>query len=159
MSYLEKTPKDYTDGRTKQSFKDSTDINKLIYRHAKAGTLSHLEKFGGQYGDFSDFDFFTAQTTIARAKSVFEALPAEIRKEFSNDPSQFFEFVGTKSDDELREALPAIAQKGKQLPDFRPTTPPGTMQGAASEPKASVPSSTEPAPSAGDTGSPEPSQG
>ena len=49
-------PQEYTDGRTKQSFKDETDVNLIIQKHTRMGTLSHLEKWGGQYGDLSNFD-------------------------------------------------------------------------------------------------------
>ena len=31
-------PKDYYDGRTKQSFKDATDINKILNKHQTAGS-------------------------------------------------------------------------------------------------------------------------
>lgn len=131
--------KDYSDGRTKQSFKDATDINKLIYRHAKAGTLSHLEKFGGQYGDFSDFDFFEAQTRLARARSIFEQLPAETRKEFGNDPSTFFEFVSTRTAEELRTDLPELAEKGRQMPDVMKRRQTGSAAAQAPEEPAATP--------------------
>ena len=62
-----KQPTDYSDGRTKQSFKDETDVNQIIAKHTRMGTLSHLEQWGGQYGDWSDFDFQEAQNQIARA--------------------------------------------------------------------------------------------
>ena len=68
-------PTEYTDGRTKQSFKDETDVNQIIAKHTRMGTLSHLEQWGGQYGDWSEFDFQKAQNQIARANSMFEQLP------------------------------------------------------------------------------------
>ena len=81
---LTQIPKDYSDGRTKQSFKDATDINKLLKKAQRTGTLSHLEKFQGQYGDFSDFDFLEAQNNLARGKQIFEQLPSEVRREFGH---------------------------------------------------------------------------
>lgn len=111
---------DWPESLTKQSFKDSTDINKIINKHARAGTLSHLEQFGGQYGDFSDFDFFEAQTRLARARSIFEQLPPQVRADFANDPSRFFEFVAGKSPSELRQELPQLLDKGVQWPNLRP---------------------------------------
>jgi hypothetical protein len=145
----------YDDGRTKQSFKDSTDINKLIYKHAKAGTLSHLEKYQGQYGDFSGFDFFEAQTRLAKAKSIFDELPAETRREFGNNPANFFELVAGMSPADVKKALPELAKKGRQLPDIlkKAQQPPPA---AASEPQASVPNTP---PAGSEVSAPAPSDG
>ena len=33
-----KQPTEYTDGRTKQSFKDETDVNNIIAKHARMDT-------------------------------------------------------------------------------------------------------------------------
>jgi len=124
---LTQIPKNYSDGRTKQSFKDQTDVNKIIARHARSGTLSHLEQWGGQYGDLSGFDFQTAQNQIAKANSMFEKLPAEVRREFSNSPEEFFEFVNDPENrDDLAQKLPELAKPGTQMPNVRPTgaTPP-----------------------------------
>lgn len=146
MSFIPIEEKDYSDGRTKQQYKDSTDINKLIYKHAKAGTLSHLEQFGGQYGDFTGFDFLEANIALAKGKSIFEQLPAELRKEFGHDPAQFFAFVGGKSEKELREALPDLAKPGLQLPDILKKRAQAPAE-PASPPEAGVPST----PTAGTT--------
>lgn len=150
--------KDYSDGRTKQSFKDSTDINKMIYRHAKAGTLSHLEKYKGVYGDFSDFDFTEAQNRLARAKSIFEELPAETRREFGNDPGNFFQLVAGMSPAELVETLPELAKKGTQMPDVLKKRA-AAAPAAASEPKASVPSTPTGESGTPAEGAPAPSEG
>ena len=118
MGMFPQPERTYEDGRTKQSFTDVCDINKIIARAARAGTLSHLEKHGGQYGDFSDFDFFEAQNMLARAKSTFEELPAEIRREFDHDPAQFFEFVNSPDKQkELPDLLAKLCRPGNQLPD------------------------------------------
>ena len=111
MSMLEtKQPTEYTDGRTKQSFKDETDVNNIIAKHARMGTLSHLEQFGGQYGDFGDFDFQEAQNQIARANSMFEELPSAVRNQFANSPEKFLEYVNDPDNkDDLRDKLPELA--------------------------------------------------
>ena len=135
---LTQIPKDYSDGRTKQSFKDQTDVNKIIARHARSGTLSHLEQWGGQYGDLSGFDFQTAQNQIAKANSMFEQLPAEVRREFSNSPERFFEFVNDpENSDKLAEKLPELAKPGTQLPNVRPTgsNPPVEPEPAPADPE------------------------
>ena len=107
----------YDDGRTKQSFKDSTDINKILKKAQLAGTVSHLVAHGGEYGDFSNFDFFEAQNLLARAKTIFEELPSEVRKDFEHDPSKFFAFVNDPENaDKLSELLPEIAEPGRYFP-------------------------------------------
>ena len=93
MSIISIEPKVYDDGRTKQSFKDETDVNYLVAKHTRMGTISHLEQWGGQYGDLSGFDFQTAQNQLAHANSMFEQLPSRVKNKFSNSPEQFFEYV------------------------------------------------------------------
>ncbi len=90
MSMTKLTTPVYKDGRTKQSFRDETDVNQIINKHARMGTLSHLEQWGGQYEDLSNFDFQTAQNQIAKANSMFEHLPPAVRNKFSNSPERFF---------------------------------------------------------------------
>jgi len=106
---------DYSDGRTKQSFKDETDVNKLIEKHTRMGTLSHLEQWGGQYGDLSGFDFQEAQNQMAKANSMFEALPSSVRNQFRNDPERFFNFVNDPENaDDLAKKLPELAKRGSR---------------------------------------------
>jgi hypothetical protein len=69
-------------GRTKQSFKDSTDINKILKKAQKAGSLAHLQKYDkAVYGEFHGYDLLEAMGKIDRANEIFADLPAEIRSE------------------------------------------------------------------------------
>ncbi len=112
---------DYSDGRTKQSFKDQTDINKLLVRAQKTGTISHLAKFEAVYGDFDSFDFTEAQNTIARANSIFEELPSELRSEFGQSPKKFFEFANDPENvGKLEKLLPGLAEPGRQMISLKP---------------------------------------
>ncbi len=115
----------YTDGRTKQSFRDETDINKILKRAQAAGTMSHLQKYSGVYGDFADFDFLEANIKLTHGREVFDALPSELRKEFNQSPAQFFEYVNDpKNAEELRKRLPQLAEPGRQNIDLSGKTPP-----------------------------------
>lgn len=108
----------FTGGRTKQAFKDQCDVNQILKRAQKAGTLSHLQRYKGVYGDFSDFDFMEAQIALARGKEIFEELPSEVRRDFQNDPGRFFAFVNDPANAErLAELLPAIAEPGRYFPN------------------------------------------
>ncbi len=107
-------------GRTKQSYKDSCDINKLLEKGAKAGGLSHLQKHGARYGDFADIDFEAMQIQLAEGRQVFNELPAEIKREFDQNPGQFFEFVtNPENSDRIAELLPKIAERGKFFPNVQ----------------------------------------
>ncbi len=115
MSMLPTKQPTYTDGRTKQSFKDETDINKILKRAQKTGTISHLNKFEARYGDFSDFDFFDAQLKLSEGRTIFDALPSEIRSEFNQSAAQFFKYVNDPANiDRLEKLLPGLAAPGKQ---------------------------------------------
>jgi hypothetical protein len=46
-------PLKYNDGRTKQAFADSCDINKLLKKAQRTGSISHLMKYPeATYGEF-----------------------------------------------------------------------------------------------------------
>lgn len=126
MSMIKVEPKIYDDGRTKQSFKSSTEISKILHKAQKTGVISHLAKHEGVYGDFADFDFATAQNTIARANSIFAELPSELRNEFSQDPAKFFEYANNDENvGRLTELLPGLAAPGRQMIDLKnPEEPP-----------------------------------
>ncbi len=116
MSMLPQLPKDYSDGRTKQSFKNQCDITKILQKAQKTGTISHLAKHGAHYGDYADFNYFEAANKIAEMTSIFEDLPSEVRKEFANQPGAFFEYANNPENvDRLTELLPQIAEPGKML--------------------------------------------
>lgn len=124
MSIIPIEEKVYDDGRTKQSFKDSCDVNSIIRRAQRAGALSHLDRFGGQYGDFENFDFFEAQLKIKQAQEIFSALPRELKKEFNNDPSQFFAAANAAPDSaEFGALLQTLSAPGRQLPSAQPNRP------------------------------------
>lgn len=132
----------YLDGRTKQCHKDECDINKIMARFEITGTISHLQKYEGVYGDFSDFDFHEQTTKLARGQEVFAALPAEIRREFGQSPAKFFDFVNDPENiKELRKKLPALAKPGQQIP---PVASPTVEHEAALE-AANTPAVTPPA--------------
>lgn len=107
--------KTYDDGRTKQTFRDETDINQIMKRAQVTGTISHLNKYEGRYGDFANFDFLGHQIMLGQAQTIFDDLPPEIRKEFHNKPDEFFEYVNAPENvNILAEKLPRLAEPGRQ---------------------------------------------
>ena len=124
-------PRKYEDGRTKQSFKDSCDINKMLRKAQKTGSIAHLQKYPeAVYGVFEGYDLLEAHGQITRANDIFNDLPSEIRNEFNNDALKFAGFASNPENNErLRELLPAIAEPGSYFPN--PVQRGGTGAGAA----------------------------
>lgn len=79
--------------KTKQSFLKECDINVMMRRYLKTGTLPQGISVG-RYADFSAADdYFSAQLTLKKAQVQFEALPSTVRNRFHNDPAQLLRFV------------------------------------------------------------------
>ncbi len=139
MSMLGTKQPTYEDGRTKQSFKNETDINQILKRAQKSGTISHLNKHEAHYGDFAGFDFFDAQLQLAAGRTIFDDLPVELRREFNQSPGEFFEYVNDPANvDRLGELLPALAAPGQQNISLKPPQaddPPEPDGEAAPEPE------------------------
>jgi len=82
---------------TEQAHKDVCDVNKIIAKYDKQGLITHVSKFEGKFGDLSGVDFKMMQDQVAGARSMFEALPVEIRNEFRNDPANLLSFMDDES--------------------------------------------------------------
>ena len=122
---------DYGKGRTKQSFKDATDINKILHKAQKVGSLSHLQKHGAYYGDFANApqDMFEAREMLQRGQEIFNEAPAEVRAEFNHDPLKFFQFANDPANaGRLEELLPAIAEPGRYFPQVSGSAASGQPQ-------------------------------
>jgi hypothetical protein len=143
----------FDDGRTKQGFKDQTDINRILARAAKGEAISHLAKYEHVYGDFSDIgDLLEAHEKLMRGQAVFDDLPGELRREFGNSPKAFFEYVNDpKNIGDLDRLIPGLAKPGDQMkiqsrsqslnqgiePQAAPEPPPQAPSNAPDAPPAS----------------------
>lgn len=85
-----------SDDKAKQSFKDECDVNTIVRRYEMGG---ELPEFRGEplYADVSGIEFQAMMDVVASAQAAFEALPAEVRRRFGNDPREFVAFVGDPS--------------------------------------------------------------
>ncbi len=119
MSMMSVEPKVYDDGRTKQAFKDACDINKILKKAQKAGSLAHILKYPeAVYGEFSGIDLLSAYGMINRAKLIFDDLPSEVRKEFKGDALAFAGYASDPANvGRLSELIPAIAEPGQFFPN------------------------------------------
>lgn len=111
-------PLDFGPSRTKESFKDSCDINKIVKRAQKEGSLAHALKYPAPvYAEFQDVDLLGAYEQIGRAQAIFDDLPSEVRAEFDQDAFKFAKYASDPANNErLTELLPALAEPGRQWP-------------------------------------------
>lgn len=132
---------DYSDGRTKQAYKDDADISKILARAARGDAISHLAKYGATYGDFTDVDdLLSAHARLERGKKIFSELPGEIRREFANDVGRFFAYVNDPENaPRLGELLPGLTKPGNQLPQVVRTPATENRQAAPQAAQESAP--------------------
>lgn len=105
-------------GRTKQEFKDESDINNIMARYMRTGLLDNVTSKLPQYADLDGQTFNDAMQIVAESKSLFEELPSKIRNEFENDPAKFLDFCHNP------ENRPRMAEMGLLRPGADFGTPP-----------------------------------
>lgn len=77
---------------TKQSFAEEVDINTIVKRFNLTGELPSGVRVP-EYADFEGvFDYHSALNAIAAAHESFDAMPAQVRARFNNEPGAFVDF-------------------------------------------------------------------
>lgn len=85
---------DFGESRTNQEFVDDVDINKIMARYVKTGTVPVYADRQPFYVDAVDYPSFQdMQNIMISARDAFLALPASVRERFHNDPAKFVEFA------------------------------------------------------------------
>lgn len=99
---------------TQQHMAQEADIRHIIRKHDRTGLITHVARGVATYGDYSEVNEYREALDIVRnASNSFMQLPAEIRKQFNNDPGEFFEFATDPANNEkmvelgLKEAPPS----------------------------------------------------
>lgn len=88
------------DSLTEEAHAGDTNINVIMKRYGASGQLPTVVGTP-LYGDFSEVsDFDSALRMIQEAKAAFAEIPADIRKEFDNDPGRFIAFCQDPSNNE-----------------------------------------------------------
>lgn len=105
-------------GRTQQSFKQEVDINHIVKMYGITGKLPENVPQVLQ-GDFEEVvDFQSAMNLIVKARESFDAMPADVRSRFDNDPHKFLEFTSNPAnfDEAVKFGLirPEVAQARKE---------------------------------------------
>lgn len=116
--------------RTKQEFQAECDINTIMEKYQKGEVVTHVNRFGGNYGDFTEVqDYQASLNQVMAAQAMFASLPASIRTRFENDPGKFLEFAQdpTKAEEmiNLGLATPRPAEPSTEAPAQPATPPPG----------------------------------
>jgi len=88
--------------RTKQQFRDATDINLIMETYEKTGVLTSINANEPQYGFVPNIDFQEALDTVNQAQETFMQLSADTRKRFNNNPSELITFM--QNPENLEEA-------------------------------------------------------
>lgn len=79
---------------TQQHFAKEADIKTIIKKHDRTGIINHVARGVAHYGDYSEVnEYREALDMVNSANASFQELPAEVRKYFSNDAGEFFEFA------------------------------------------------------------------
>jgi phage internal scaffolding protein len=115
--------------RAQQHFREQCDINTIMSKYRKTGVLSHITAQMPTYLDLvSDeaitgaaVDYQTALNMVIAAGNAFDALPAQVRKRFDNDPAKFLEFADDPANrDELVSLGLATPRPVEPDPDVKP---------------------------------------
>lgn len=110
---------------TKQADAAAADINTILKRYEKTGTLPDMIKSDPMWGDFSDVPSFQeAFALVAKSEEQFAALDAPVRKRFDNDPAKFLAFATDPANSAEMVALGLAVEKT--------AAPPPAASGAAS---------------------------
>lgn len=91
--------------KTDQQFKDECNVNNIMAKFKRGGSLNHLQRGPGVYADVSEIpDLLECMEIMTRAQQDFDALPSHIRKRFGNSPTELVDFLNdSKNDDEAIE--------------------------------------------------------
>ncbi len=97
---------------TRQDQAEACNINN-IYKKTQLGQLSLMANKAPTFGDFSSVGSYdTMLESINEANEAFMALPSDIRKQYNNDPEQYYNEVvsGTIADLAAKEEEEAKAK-------------------------------------------------
>lgn len=108
---------------TQQHFKDECDINNILRQFNITGMLPQ-SPLSPRYGDFSGIgDYHTALNRVYAAQDEFEALPAQIRARFDNDPANLIEFLDNPENRSEAEQLGLVNKATAEVVEVAENTP------------------------------------
>jgi phage internal scaffolding protein len=106
-----------------QHYKEECDINTILQKFNISGLLPETP-LSPRYGDFTGIsDYHTALNRVIAAQDEFDALPANIRARFENDPAQLIEFLENENNRPEAENLGLVEKGISAEPEMTKTTP------------------------------------
>jgi phage internal scaffolding protein len=106
-----------------QHYKDECDINTILQKFNITGLLPE-SPLSPRYGDFTGIgDYHTALNRVIAAQDEFEALPAQIRARFDNDPSKLIEFLEDETNRPEAEKLGLVEKGAAEVVEAPVNTP------------------------------------
>lgn len=105
------------DGRVKQSFAKSVNVNSIVEKYRKTGLLDHVQRVQPAFADVTGLtDFRVVQNRIVKAREAFESLPAKIRSRFHNQAHELIEFMQNPENEGEAVALGLLQKKEPAKP-------------------------------------------
>lgn len=112
---------------TKQEFKNDCDVNVIISRCLKSGMPLPSSVVAPIYADVTQFgDYRDCLNRVLAAQESFNALPADLRSYFSNDPSQLLAFIADPANKDKAVELGLLEKPVLPPAPPAPPVPPGT---------------------------------
>ena len=106
-----------------QHYKDECDINNILRQFNITGLLPE-SPLSPRFGDFTGIgDYHTALNRVLAAQNEFEALPAQIRARFNNDPAQLIEFLDDETNRPEAEQLGLVENAAAEVVEAAKVTP------------------------------------
>ena len=106
-----------------QHHKDECDINNILRQFNITGLLPE-SPLSPRYGDFTGIgDYHTALNRVIAAQDEFDALPAQIRARFDNDPAQLIEFLENSDNRPEAEELGLVERATAEVVEVAQKTP------------------------------------
>lgn len=106
-----------------QHYKEECDINTILQKFNITGLLPE-HTLSPRYGDFTGIgDYHTAMNRVLAVQDEFEALPAQIRARFDNDPAQLIEFLENSDNRPEAEKLGLVEKATVEVVEVAKTTP------------------------------------
>lgn len=80
--------------KTRASQQKETEINGIISKYDRTGTLTHITRSVPRFDDVSNItDYKSALDQVLEAQKQFSQLPSDLRSHFDNDPGKLIEFL------------------------------------------------------------------
>lgn len=114
---------------TEQQFKKQVDVNNIIAKFKKTGSITHLRnQASGVYMDLAaQPDYEESLNKVIKAEKAFSEIPAQVRKRFGNDPQQMLSFLANPANQEEAIKLGLRTRPPQQKGPSPTNTPENTV--------------------------------